>query len=85
MLPSGELHWDIDDWKYVSRREGTASPYPSRKKGENPIRVDSREITEDARVVTPLRTGWYRIEHADGSVVERVRVHRDERKTGAIL
>ena len=30
-----------------------------------------------------LRTGWYRIEHADGSLVERVRVHRDERKTGA--
>ena len=43
----------------------------------------SREITEDARAVTPLRTGWYRIEHADGSLVERVRVHRDERKTGA--
>ena len=83
MLPSGELHWDIDDWKYVSRREGTASPYPSRKKGENSIRVDSREITEDARAVTPFRTGWYRIEHADGSLVERVRVHRDERKTGA--
>ena len=83
MLPSGELHWDIDDWKYVSRREGTASPYPSRKKGENSTRVDSREITEEARAVTPFRTGWYRIEHADGSVVERVRVHRDERKTGA--
>jgi len=24
MLPSGELHWDIDGWKYVSRREGAA-------------------------------------------------------------
>ncbi len=38
---------------------------------------------EDSRDVTPLRTGWYRIEHADGSLVERVRVHRDERKTRA--
>ncbi len=72
MLPSGELHWDIDDWKYVSRREG-----------ENSISVVSRGITEDHPVVSPLRTEWYRIEHADGSLVERVRVHRDERKTGA--
>ena len=38
---------------------------------------------EDSRDVTPLRTGWYRIERADGSLVERVRVHRDERKTRA--
>ena len=38
---------------------------------------------EDSRDITPLRTGWYRIEHADGSLVERVRVHRDERKTRA--
>ncbi len=38
---------------------------------------------ENSRDVTPLRTGWYRIEHADGSLVERVRVHRDERKTRA--
>ena len=38
---------------------------------------------EDSRDVTPLRTGWYRIEHADGNLVERVRVHRDERKTSA--
>ena len=38
---------------------------------------------EDSRDVTPLRTGWYRIEHADGSLVERVRVHRDGRKTRA--
>ena len=72
MLPSGELHWDIDGWKYVSRREG-----------ENSISVVSRETTEDSRVVTSLRTGWYRIEHANGSLVERVRVHRDERKTSA--
>ncbi|MEE2666814.1 MAG: hypothetical protein VYC27_04120, partial [Candidatus Thermoplasmatota archaeon] len=83
MLLSGELHWDLHDWKYVSRREGTASPYTSRKEGENSINVVSRGITEDHRVVTPLRTGWYRIEHADGSLVERVRVHQDERKTGA--
>ena len=72
MLPSGELHWDIDGWKYVSRREG-----------ENSISVVSRETTEDSRVVPSLRTGWYRIEHANGSLVERVRVHRDERKTSA--
>ena len=50
---------------------------------KNSIRVVSRGITEDSRVVTPLRTGWYRIEHADGSLIERVRVHRDERKTSA--
>ena len=30
-----------------------------------------------------LRTGWYRIEHADGRLIERVRVHRDERNTSA--
>ena len=83
MLLSGELHWDLHDWKYVSRREGTASPYTSRKEGENSMSVVSRGITEDHPVVSPLRTGWYRIEHADGSLVERVRVHRDERKTGA--
>ena len=50
---------------------------------KNSIRFVSRGITEDSRVVTPLRTGWYRIEHADGSLIERVRVHRDERKTSA--
>ena len=50
---------------------------------KNSINVVSHEITEASRVVTPLRTGWYRIEHADGSLVERVRVHRDERKTSA--
>ncbi|MEC7484814.1 MAG: hypothetical protein VX998_08500, partial [Candidatus Thermoplasmatota archaeon] len=50
---------------------------------KNSIRVVSRGITEDSRVVTLLRTGWYRIEHADGSLIERVRVHRDERKTSA--
>ena len=83
MLLSGELHWDLHDWKYVSRREGTASPYTSLNEGENSMSVVSREITEDHRGVTPLRTGWYRIEHADGSLVERVRVHRDDRKTGA--
>ena len=88
MLPSGELHWDIDGWKYVSRREGAAGNGGGGKavpaaEGENSISVVSREITEDARVVTPLRTGWYRIEHANGSLVERVRVHRDERKTSA--
>lgn len=89
MLPSGELHWDIDGWKYVSRREGAAGngggggmAVPAAE-GENSISVVSRGITEDARVVIPLRTGWYRIEHADGSLVERVRVHRDERKTSA--
>jgi hypothetical protein len=83
MLLSGELHWDLHDWKYVSRREGTASPYTSRKEGENSMSVVSRGTTEDHPVVSPLRTGWYRIEHADGSLVERVMVHRDERKTGA--
>ena len=89
MLPSGELHWDIDGWKYVSRREGAAGngggggmAVPAAE-GENSISVVSRGITEDARVVIPLRTGWYRIEHADGSLVERVRVHQDERKTSA--
>jgi hypothetical protein len=50
---------------------------------KNSINVVSHEITEASRVVTPLMTGWYRIEHADGSLVERVRVHRDERKTSA--
>ena len=50
---------------------------------KNSINVVSHEITEASRVGTPLRTGWYRIEHADGSLVERVRVHRDERKTSA--
>ncbi|MEC7167910.1 MAG: hypothetical protein VXW14_02855 [Candidatus Thermoplasmatota archaeon] len=50
---------------------------------KNSIRVVSRGITEDSRVVTPLRTGWYRIEHADGSLIERVRVHRDDQKTSA--
>ena len=30
-----------------------------------------------------LRTGWYRIEHADGSLIERVRVQRNERNTSA--
>ena len=38
---------------------------------------------EDSRDVTPLKTGWYRMEHADGSLIERVRVHRDEWKTSA--
>ena len=48
------------------------------------IKMESVSIpVEDLRDVTPLRTGWYRIEHADGSLVERVRVHRDERKTSA--
>ena len=48
------------------------------------IKMESVPIPdEDSRDVTPLRTGWYRIEHADGSLVERVRVHRDERKTSA--
>ena len=48
------------------------------------IRMESVPIPdEDSRDVTSLRTGWYRIEHADGSLVERVRVHRDERKTRA--
>ena len=46
---------------------------------KNSIRVVSRGITEDSRVVTPLRTGWYRIEHGDGGLIERVRVHRNER------
>ena len=30
-----------------------------------------------------LRTGWYRMELADGSLIERASVHRDERKTSA--
>ena len=30
-----------------------------------------------------LRMGWYRMEHADGSFIERARVHRDERNTSA--
>ena len=30
-----------------------------------------------------LRTGWYRMEHGNGSLIERVRVHRDERNTSA--
>ena len=50
---------------------------------KNSINVVSHEITEASRVVTPLRTGWYRIEHADGSLVERVRVHRGDRSTSA--
>ena len=50
---------------------------------KNSIKVVSHEITETSRVFTPLRTGWYRIEHADGSLVERVRVHRGERSTSA--
>ena len=41
MLLSGELHWDLHDWKYVSRREGTASP-PST--GEQSIRNDVGKI-----------------------------------------
>ena len=48
------------------------------------IKMESVSIpVEDLRDITPLLTGWYRIEHADGSLVERVRVHRDERKTSA--
>ena len=50
---------------------------------KNSINVVSHEITEASRVVTPLRTGWYRIEHADGSLIERVRVHLGERSTSA--
>ena len=50
---------------------------------KNSIKVVSHEITEASRAVTSLRTGWYRIEHGDGSLIERVRVHRDERKTSA--
>ena len=46
---------------------------------KNSIRVVSPGITEESRIVTPLRTGWYRIEHGDGSLIERVRVHRNER------
>ncbi|MED5350605.1 MAG: hypothetical protein VYB50_03840 [Candidatus Thermoplasmatota archaeon] len=41
MLLSGELHWDLHDWKYVSRREGTASP-PST--GKQSIRNDVGKI-----------------------------------------
>ena len=48
------------------------------------IKMESVSISdEDSRDVTPLKTGWYRIEHADGSLVERVRVHRNERNSGA--
>ena len=50
---------------------------------KNSFKGGSHETTEASRVATPLRTGWYRIEHADGTLVERVRVHRDERKTRA--
>ena len=50
---------------------------------KNSFNVGSHETTEASRGATPLRTGWYRIEHADGTLVERVRVHRDERKTRA--
>ena len=38
---------------------------------------------ENSRDATPLKTGWYRMELADGSLIERARVHRDERKTRA--
>ena len=50
---------------------------------KNSFKGGSHDTTEASRVATPLRTGWYRIEHADGTLVERVRVHRDERKTRA--
>ena len=48
------------------------------------VKMESVSIpVEDSRDVTPLLTGWYRIEHADGSLVERARVHRGERSTSA--
>ena len=50
---------------------------------KNSFKGGSHETTEASRVATPLRTGWYRMELADGSLIERVSVHRDERKTSA--
>lgn len=48
------------------------------------IKMESVSISdEDSSHVTPLKTGWYQMEHADGSLLERVRVHRDERNTSA--
>ena len=38
---------------------------------------------DDSSDSAPLKTGWYRMEQADGSFIERARVHRDERKPGA--
>ena len=64
-------------------------PDPIRKKL---IELEDDDSTSIAQPLQPapaqpsnqtLRTGWYRIEHADGTLVERVRVHRDARKTGA--
>ena len=52
--------------------------------GTRTIKMESVSIPDkDSTDIIPLKTGWYRIEHADGSLVERVKVHRDERNTGA--
>ena len=50
-----------------------------RWEGAGTIKMESVSIPdEDSRDVTPLKTGWYRIENADGSLIERVRVHQDK-------
>ena len=92
----GGPSWSLDDrsqdgtndWfrgGWIEPPNSGGPPFGTRTwRGPGTIKLESVSILdEDSRNVTPLMTGWYRMEHADGSLIERVRVHRDERKTRA--
>ncbi len=51
--------------------------------GWEEIQIEQYRKTSEPTESTPFQTGWYRMENADGSLIERVRVWQDERYTSA--